>query len=491
MNLSHSELSHHGQQVTEKNVNVFARINKILQRMSLAKRMFILSTLILFAFLSGAALMLRTVFSISLESIVQEKLSLHTYQMLSTADSNAGMMRLPTRLNEPRFNQPQGALIAFVKELTQDNQQREVWRSMSANDKQFSFPAPSSGQWFFGRARGSDGAQYYVSSYTTTWTSDSGVKAKYVFTVMEDFSYYQTELSKYRTVIAAGLFIFALVFLSLQTLILHVGLRPVRKITSDVDDMNKGESRSLVGQYPRELMPLTTNLNRLIDNERLQRERYRERMADLSHGLKTPLSVLQGLGTDIDEQGLPISRSHLLQILSNQVSRMTKLVDYQLQRAIPNGSPTVFAKIEVASKAIEVISALDKVYASKAITSKLDIEEGLFFYGDESDLIEMIGNVLDNAFKHAQSSVSFTACRVFIDTEDPKISFTVEDDGKGVPVSKREAILRRGVQLDTHGEGQGFGLSIVADIVSSYEGQLTIRDSSLGGALFQITVPTR
>ncbi|MBX2847174.1 MAG: GHKL domain-containing protein [Acidiferrobacterales bacterium] len=459
--------------------------------MSLTKRMFVLSALILLVFLSAAALSLRTVFSISLENVVQEKLTLHTYQLLSVGNSDKGVMRLPVRLTEPRFNQQRGDLIAFVKKLTIDNQQKEVWRSISASERQFSFPAPDSGKWFFGRARGDDGAQYYVSSYNTTWSDNAGVKAKYIFTVMEDLSYYENELSMYRTTIAVGLFVFGVIFLLLQTLILRIGLSPVRKMAADVEDMNYGETQSLSGQYPSELMPLTTNLNRLIENERHQRERYRERMADLSHSFKTPLSVLQGLGSDIDDQGRPISRANLLATLTKQVNRMAKLVDYQLQRAIPNGAPTVLSRIDVARKAKELVSALDKVYASKAIVGELDIEESLSFYGDENDFLEMIGNLLDNAYKNGRSLVRLSVSKIVSKAAGPTLSFKIEDDGNGVPVEKRAAILERGVQLDTSGDGQGFGLSIVTDIVDGYHGKLTIKESILGGALFQIIIPTR
>lgn len=435
--------------------------------------------------------MLYSIFTVSLESVVQEKLTLHTYQLISLGDSDSGRMRLPAQLSEPRFNQQQGALIAFVKELTDDNQQVEVWRSVSAADEQFSFPAPSSGQWFFGRAQGVDGRQYYVSSYNTTWSNASGDKTKYIFTVLEDVDYYLKELSFYRLAIAAGLLCFGLVFLLLQAIILRFGLSPVRKITADVEAMNNGEIESLTGQYPKELKPLTANLNRLVNNERRQRKHYRERMADLSHSLKTPLSVLQGIESDTDEDGKVISRSRVLEVLGKQVSRMSKLVNYQLQRAIPSGVPTVVSAIDVAETSNEIVSALDKVYARASIMIELEIDQGLVFYGDENDLMEIIGNLLDNAYKHADNLVRLTGSTVLNDMNQPHLVFAVEDDGGGVPNAKRETILQRGVQLDSSEDGQGFGLSIVSDIVSSYQGELTIGDSPLGGALFKATIPTR
>lgn len=491
MNLRQGDLNNQSQVHLGSQFGLFTAIRATLEKMSLAKRMFISSGLVLFVFLGGAALMLNSIFALSLESIVQEKLSLHTYQLLSVGNSESGEMRLPAQLAEPRLNQPNGSLIAFVTALTLNQQQQEVWRSLSATDKQFSFPAPSSGQWFFGRAQGADGSKYYVSSYNTTWSNSNGVKSKYIFTVMEDLSYYQKELAKYRVAIVIGLLLFGLIFLLLQTIILRLGLSPVRRITADVEAMNNGDIHSLTGQYPKELRPLTTNLNLLIDNERHQRERYRDRMADLSHSLKTPLSVLRGVESDIDSLGRPITRQNVLNTLSKQVGRMTEIVDYQLQRAISNGAPTVFSAINVADKANDILSALNRVYANENIASELNIDQELSFYGDENDLVEIMGNLLDNAFKHGRNLVRLSASKMLTEEGTPQLYLTFEDDGKGVPMAKRATIIQRGVRLDSNGEGQGFGLSIVADIVNSYQGVLAVENSVLGGASFNITIPTR
>lgn len=459
--------------------------------MSLVKRIFISSCLVLIIFLSGIALLLNTLFSISLDSVVQEKLKLYTYQLIAVGDSESGVMQLPKRLAEPRFNETQGSLIGFVSKLTTNKQHKEVWRSISAMDLQFSFSAPESGKWFFSRAQGDNDKQYYVSSYTTIWSDGSGGKTQYVFTVIEDFSGYQTKMTKYQLAILVTLLVFALTFLLLQTIILRIGLSPVRKITADVKAMNNGEIESLTGQYPEELKPLTSNLNLLVDNERSLRTRYRNHMADLSHSLKTPLSVLRGIESDIDSHGKPIPRQEVIDTLNKHVNRMTEIVDHQLQRAIPQGMPTLFCAVDVASSAYEITSALNKVYAHKEIRCELNIESSLTFYGDKNDLIEVIGNLLDNAYKHGNTLVRLSASKTTPKAAGSHLVLTFEDDGHGIPMAKRSSILERGVRLDSSGEGQGFGLSIVADIVNNYNGEIVIESSELGGAMFNITLPTR
>jgi two-component system sensor histidine kinase PhoQ len=144
----------------------------------------------------------------------------------------------------------------------------------------------------------------------------------------------------------------------------------------------------------------------------------------------------------------------------------------------------------VANKTNDIISALNKVYNDKNISVELQIEQGLAFYGDENDLIEVMGNLLDNAYKYAQNVVRLSGSNIK-SKAGSQLQLTFEDDGCGVPLEKRERILERGVRLDSSGEGHGFGLSIVADIVNNYQGVLSIQSSSLGGALFNIIIPNR
>ncbi len=475
---------------TTSSLSLFETVVFWIERMSLVKRMFILTGLVLLIFLSSAGLLINALFKISLDSVIQDKLQLYTYQLISVGDNVDGAMQLPRQLAEPRFNKSQGSLIGLVTELTPDGKQLEVWRSLSAMEKQFSFPAPQTGKWFFSHAQGANDVQYYVSSYNTTWSNQNGTKTQYVFTTIEELSYYRKISTKYQLGIVAALLGFGLVFLLLQTIILRLGLRPVTRVTSDVEALNRGEINSLTGNYPEELKSLTANLNLLINNERSQRERYRNRMADLSHSLKTPLSVLRGIETDIDSQGLPISRKNVIDTLSKHVKRMTEIVDHQLQRTVTSGAPTTFTAINVAVQANDIMQALNKVYAEKIINCVLNIEQGLAFIGDKNDLFEIIGNLLDNAYKHAEKTVFLSAIKDNYIPSSPKFIFTFEDDGAGIPLEKRSSILERGVRLDTNSDGQGFGLSIVAEIVNNYEGVIAIEDSDLGGAKFVITMPT-
>ena len=236
---------------------------------------------------------------------------------------------------------------------------------------------------------------------------------------MEGADYYRTELLDYRMALAGGLLVFGLTLFGLQGLILRWGLQPLRGVTMDVEAMNKGELQSFEDSYPKELQPLTENLNLLVANERRQRKRYRDRMADLSHSLKTPLSVLRGIESDIDESGKPISRPELVETLNRQVARMSNIVDYQLQRAVSGGEFTSFVAINIAGQVETIVSALNKVYLEKGVSVDVQVDPDLSFYGDENDLIELLGNLLDNAYKHCAHRVCVSATRR--QTEDEEL----------------------------------------------------------------------
>ncbi|MFT7111417.1 MAG: two-component system sensor histidine kinase PhoQ [Porticoccaceae bacterium] len=253
--------------------------------------------------------------------------------------------------------------------------------------------------------------------------------------------------------------------------------------------MGNGERTAFRDDYPRELQPLVVNLNLLIENERRQREKYRERMADLSHSLKTPLSVLKGFGADVAASDLRADRLNLVEDIGDQINKMNNIVDYQLRRAVSSGQNISFVAIALAPEVENVLAALDKVYADKQVLAELQIDASISLFADEGDLAEILGNILDNAYKHCKERVMTTAERVVLADGRLSIRLIVEDDGLGVPKNKRKDILRRGIRLDSAYSGQGFGLSIVANIVNSYKSQITIDESSMGGARFTIDFP--
>ena len=143
--------------------------------------------------------------------------------------------------------------------------------------------------------------------------------------------------------------------------------------------------------------------------------------------------MLRGVESDTDDRGQPISRLAVLDILKRQVQRMSDIVDYQLQRAVSGGQQTSFVAIPVLAAANHIVGALDKVYVDKVIRTDVDIQPEVTFLGDENDLLEMLGNLLDNAYKHARHRVGISARSKLTGVSATELVICVEDDGHGVP----------------------------------------------------------
>src|SRR5690606_18339279 len=214
---------------------------------------------------------------------------------------------------------------------------------------------------------------------------------------------FNAELSAYRTQLWRWLGTATLLLLLTQTIILHWGLRPLSRLAVALKAMRSGETGDIVGEHPRELQEVVNNLNQVLAREKALRQRYRNSLSDLAHSLKTPLAILQSKITP------DTSESDLQETLTEQIMRMNQVVTYQLQRAVSDHQHGLHGQVAVDQVAQRLLSALRKVYRDKGVRCELIIAEGTVFYGDEQDLLEMLGNLLDNAFKYCHHQVDVNA----------------------------------------------------------------------------------
>jgi two-component system sensor histidine kinase PhoQ len=233
----------------------------------------------------------------------------------------------------------------------------------------------------------------------------------------------------------------------------------------------KGQLKRVDQTYPPELEKLKNSINHLLDSEQQQRTRYKNSLSDLAHSLKTPLAVLSG------NTQLPEDAKDPLQQIDNQIQR-------QLKRAVAGASSAFEQNILLAPVADKLVNAMGKVYADKNLDIQTHIQEQTQFKGDMTDLMEILGNLIDNACKAARGKVQLTATQ-----QEQQLSINVDDDGQGIPEDKRHSLLQRGTRLDSYKEGQGIGMAVVTDLVSAYQGKLEISDSTLGGACIKLTFP--
>ncbi|CUX96445.1 two-component system sensor histidine kinase PhoQ [Candidatus Doolittlea endobia] len=262
----------------------------------------------------------------------------------------------------------------------------------------------------------------------------------------------------------------------------HWSLRPIKDLVQQVRELKVGERECFDENLPRELDNLVCNLNVLLNNERQRYLKYRSTLSDFTHSLKTPLAVLQttlrSLRTDRDTNIEMVEP-----IMLEQISRISQQIGYYLHRSIVHSDNNALNRElhSVPPLLDSLCSSLNKVYQRKGVSLSLDISPELTFIGEKNDFIEVIGNILDNACKYCLEFVEVSACE-----RECALHIIIEDDGHGILESKRTLIFQRGQRADTLRPGQGLGLSVSAEILAQYDGDIVIGESTLGGALLEV-----
>lgn len=452
------------------------RFTTLLPR-SLKARLFWASVVMLPVLTLFAGAALQRAFHNSLKASEATQARLHVYLLLGEAELRDGRLWLPDRVQEPRFSQLQSGLYAAVH----GGAGELLWRSPSAELlpeallSRLGRTNLEPGQSLF-RHRSDD--HLFVFQYPVIWEGESGER-RFLVTVLHTDESVNREMQAFAAQLWGWLGGVYLLALLIQYLIMRWGLKPLDRLAEDLGAIEQGASDKLQGQYPLEVQAVTDNLNRLIESERRQRERYRNTLADLAHSLKTPLAVIQGAaveGRDSDEYR---------RLVCEQTTRMNQIVQYQLSRAVQSPGRPLAQPVPVEPGLRRILLALSKVYAAKEIQVSTVLEPGLGFAGDEHDLMELLGNLLENAFKYGRKAVRVRGWQ-----RERILWLEVADDGPGISPEQRRTILKRGARLDSSTPGQGIGLAVAVDILSSHGGALEVTDSQeLGGAAFRIQLP--
>jgi two-component system sensor histidine kinase PhoQ len=445
---------------------------------SLHSRLLLVASLVLAGFLGATGLALDKAFRVSAEASMQDRLQSHIYALLAAADEDRnGRMIPPRELPEPRFSKPDSGLYAMV---TGDNG-KPLWHSPSLTGRDISMVEPQAPGARNFRRFGAPGIQLYAISFGVVWEDYAGTEDRYTFAVAEDTAVFEAEIDSFRTTLWSWLGGMAVVLLLAQGLILRWGLQPLRAVTADLQQIEQGHTECLDGCYPKELTGLTSSLNSLIEHSKAAQTRYRNSLDDLAHSLKTPLAILQSSCEGKSDAG-----DHEHAIVREQVERMDQIIHHQLQRAAVSGRVTLARPVPVTRVVERLVRSLNKVYREKQVAVRLDLDPGSIFPGDEADLTEILGNLLENAYKYCSGQVR-VGVRMEQDTgSGHTLEISIEDDGPGIDPEQIDTILQRGKRMDETVPGQGIGLSMASEIITVYGGQLTFASSTLGGALLRI-----
>jgi signal transduction histidine kinase len=274
----------------------------------------------------------------------------------------------------------------------------------------------------------------------------------------------------------------AIMLAVMSTIVARIALMPVGQLRREVESVREGEAAGVTGTYPVELAPLSEEINELLRSNQQIIERARNQVGNLAHGLKTPIAVLRNeAGSD--------KNSPLAKVVTSEVDKMQQLVSTYLDRArISARSAVVGKRADATHVMLRLIRVMEKLNPRVTIAMVRPDASLPWFRGDESDLEEMAGNLLDNACKWCKTSigVSLIAERT---TSGANLLIKIEDDGPGLTETEAEEVLRRGVRLDEKTPGSGLGLDIVKELVSVYGGSLQLKRSVLGGLLCELRLP--
>jgi two-component system sensor histidine kinase PhoQ len=436
---------------------------------SIQARLLLGAALVLLAFLTGAGLAVQRANAESVRAAYFGRLQSTIYLLLAAAELDAsGALVMPPQFAEPRLSLPGSGLYAGIHNVLR----AEHWQSASTLGQQLPFQRSlQAGQWRNQTVKGPGGIFLSVS-YAVTWKTAER-EAPLVLTVLEDHAAFDREVSAFTRTLWLWLGGAAALLLLAQLWLLRWGLAPLRQVASEIRRIEEGGQSRIEGRYPSEISGLTDNLNALIVQERVRQTRQRDALSFLAHSLKTPLAVLRSALAE---------PAHLPAAVAQQVGRMDDIVQHQLGRAIAGGAARFAPPLVLAPIVQRICDALAKVYAEKALNFSVECPPELAWRIDEGDFFEMLGNLLDNAAKWAGNRVV-----VRVGREAGCLCLRIEDDGPGF--SDTESVLRLHVRGDERVPGHGVGLAVVSDLVASYQGELKLARSTMGGAQVDIGLP--
>jgi signal transduction histidine kinase len=299
-----------------------------------------------------------------------------------------------------------------------------------------------------------------------------------IFIAAEDQTALNSDIRTFDATIAIALVLLGAGLIAAVIIQVRVGLEPLFALRREVAAVRTGESERIVGEYPTELQPLAQELNALMAHTQEVVERQRTHVGNLAHALKTPLSVLL---TEAGQQP-----GSLAEVVTRQAQTMGQHIDHHLRRARAAARAQGQGERTQVAPVIEDLSrTLERIFHGKVSAVDWECPEDLYFLGERQDLLEIAGNVMENACKWCRGRVRVEAQLAGA----RRLRLLVEDDGPGLPPEQRGTVLKRGARLDERTPGSGLGLAIVDELVRAYGGTVTLATSPMGGLKVILMLP--
>ncbi|QFU23786.1 GHKL domain-containing protein [Shewanella eurypsychrophilus] len=451
---------------------------------SLKARLIISALLLILVLLPLIGFTLNDAFKQQVSASAKNELKAYLYSILAVTEIDNGQLLMPEALADNQFNVIQSGLFALISTPSPDKKTTSVtWQSNSflGLDLPDNLPQPEIGQSQFEEIV-IDGQPHIIYSYSASFErkilSNDGLSTENIafpitVHIIKDQLDYQAQIDLFSQHLWSWLLILMVFLVLVQLAWLLWTLKPLAQFKRELNDIEQGKATEIKANYPNELQAVAKQLNTLLNTEQSQRKRYRNALSDLAHSLKTPLAVIQ-------------SQKDLSKSSFEQTNIISRIISHQLKRAQTAAGASWHLGTAVNKVADKLVRTLPKIYREPQIAISANVDNECIFKGDEADLTEILGNLLDNACKAAKQDVQLT-----VTTENNKLCIIIEDDGSGISPEKQSEIFERGIRADSYQQGHGIGLAIVRDLVDSYQGQLSVSSSErLGGAKFKLEFNT-
>ena len=428
---------------------------------SLRLRLLVGAAAFVLAALALSALGLTALFERHVTRWLDGELSNHLEQLIAGIDKGMnGELRVARPPADPRF---QNALSGLYWQVDVEPS-GPVLRSRSLWDFEMALPAESStdDDMHHYRLTGPGEQTLYVIQRRIELPTRLGGEAARVAVAIDE-AYFGAAVRRFTGALLPFLGLLTLLLTAAAWAQVTIGLRPLATVRRKLAAIGSGDKRRLGNDFPDEVKPLAEEIDALLDERERQITKARDRAADLAHGLKTPLQVLSAEAERLNARG----ETEIANVIEEICTTMRRHVERELTRA-RSGANHGSAATEIATVAQRVVRVMERTPEGKRITWNVDMPPGIKARIDPEDLTEALGNLTENAARHARSAVTIRAR-----PENGAVVISVLDDGPGIPPSRANEVLRRGGRLDASGSA-GLGLAIVGDIADAWGGTLSV-----------------
>jgi signal transduction histidine kinase len=403
------------------------------------------------------------------EDFVVSRLEHDAESLLAAIELDPGNTRVRWRRINQIYNQPlSGHYYAILLDNAEPLYSRSLW------DHTLDIPRLAPGESRHTRFSGPDGQQLLllVRGFRKQ-------DRELTLAVAEDMTLIKERRNRFKRDFGLFALVGVLGLLLVQSMVVRRAFKRLQPLREDIRRLERGEAGSLSEDVPNEILPLVREFNNLVQLLAQRLERSRNALGNLTHALKGPLNILMQYFDRLEKGGGPQPEE-----ARAQAGRIGQLMDRELRRARLAGAGLQSRRFIAHEELPDLVGLLRQLYRDKNPDIQWRIAEGIAPFGDREDMLELFGNLLDNACKWAASKVT---CRL---RDDAGIELIVADDGKGISDDELGRLAERGVRLDETTEGHGLGLAIARDIVNLYGGELTFsRSVELGGLQVTVRLP--